>query len=586
MTPAEMLEWNSKPKPELFTQWSATNIMLLGGAFLFAVGWVRLGFTGAREMFPDLQARLASYGEYSAVILRFTLAWALLTAAFALETRVGNSLFQSPTLLAPDLELRLLRPDWMWLREAEILLGLMFLFGLYVRLAAAILLGVSVLALFLFGWDMVTYLTAVWGVGVYLLLQGPGSRYLPLPMPRVLQSLVDALAAVPRQRAQFLLRILAGLNFLYLGINFKVLQPNLTLGIIETYQVPILSPAPEFFVLLMAVVETSAGIFLLLGILMRPMSIFLLCAFIFFASFLEESFTAHMMFYGVMLTFIFNSAGHWRRSEATDKSARIVILGGGFSAIRAAMKLEKLRGAYSNVKVTLVSPSSEFLFGPMLPEVVGGSVQPANIVNPIRRILPATQVLEGRVEELDEDTSSLRVKRPDGGHMTLGYDELILAQQSEPDFNDVSGLAQHGHPIDGIGDALYLRQWVLKKLAQAEHFAPGDDRKGLLGFAVLGDGERACGTVMEISRLLNAAKSAYPGIDYKVISMYARGTSTREICGHVRELYGVEVSAELISTVKGWSGTRPSILRLVTPARDTSKSLAFGSNRVRVRSSG
>ena len=32
-----------------------------------------------------------------------------------------------------------------------------------------------------------------------------------------------------------------------------------------------------------------------------------------------------------------------------------------------------------------------------------------------------------------------------------------------------------------------------------------------------------------------------PGFDDKVISMYARGMSTREICAHVRELYGVEV---------------------------------------------
>jgi len=40
-----------------------------------------------------------------------------------------------------------------------------------------------------------------------------------------------------------------------------------------------------------------------------------------------------------------------------------------------------------------------------------------------------------------------------------------------------------------------------------------------------------------------------PGFDDKVISMYARGMSTREICGHVRELYAVEVSPELISKV-------------------------------------
>jgi putative transposase len=41
----------------------------------------------------------------------------------------------------------------------------------------------------------------------------------------------------------------------------------------------------------------------------------------------------------------------------------------------------------------------------------------------------------------------------------------------------------------------------------------------------------------------------FPGFDDKVISMYARGMSTREIVGHLRELYGIEVSPDLISAV-------------------------------------
>ncbi len=40
-----------------------------------------------------------------------------------------------------------------------------------------------------------------------------------------------------------------------------------------------------------------------------------------------------------------------------------------------------------------------------------------------------------------------------------------------------------------------------------------------------------------------------PGFDDKVIAMYARGMTTREIKAHVREMYGIEVSAELISKV-------------------------------------
>jgi putative transposase len=40
-----------------------------------------------------------------------------------------------------------------------------------------------------------------------------------------------------------------------------------------------------------------------------------------------------------------------------------------------------------------------------------------------------------------------------------------------------------------------------------------------------------------------------PGFDDKIVSMYARGMSVREIQGHLLELYGLEVSPELVSTV-------------------------------------
>lgn len=40
-----------------------------------------------------------------------------------------------------------------------------------------------------------------------------------------------------------------------------------------------------------------------------------------------------------------------------------------------------------------------------------------------------------------------------------------------------------------------------------------------------------------------------PGFDDKIISMYARGMSTRKITGHLRELYGIDASPDLISTI-------------------------------------
>jgi len=50
-------------------------------------------------------------------------------------------------------------------------------------------------------------------------------------------------------------------------------------------------------------------------------------------------------------------------------------------------------------------------------------------------------------------------------------------------------------------------------------------------------------------QLIGKYQRRFPGFDEKVISMYARGMSNREIVGHLREIYGVDVSPALISVV-------------------------------------
>jgi putative transposase len=49
--------------------------------------------------------------------------------------------------------------------------------------------------------------------------------------------------------------------------------------------------------------------------------------------------------------------------------------------------------------------------------------------------------------------------------------------------------------------------------------------------------------------LIGKYQRRLPGFNDKVISLYARGMSTREIQGHLEELYGTEVSPTLISAV-------------------------------------
>ena len=50
-------------------------------------------------------------------------------------------------------------------------------------------------------------------------------------------------------------------------------------------------------------------------------------------------------------------------------------------------------------------------------------------------------------------------------------------------------------------------------------------------------------------KLVPKGQTRLPGLDEKVISLYARGLSTREIQGHLEELYQVEISPPLISSV-------------------------------------
>lgn len=50
-------------------------------------------------------------------------------------------------------------------------------------------------------------------------------------------------------------------------------------------------------------------------------------------------------------------------------------------------------------------------------------------------------------------------------------------------------------------------------------------------------------------QLIAKYQRRFPGFDDKIVSMYARGMSTREIVGHLRDLYGIDVSPDLISAV-------------------------------------
>src|SRR5439155_25978856 len=186
----------------------------------------------------------------------------------------------------------------------------------------------------------------------------------------------------------------------------------------------------------MALVEGLSGALIMAGVLMRPLSIVLLTSFVFFSAILGESVFGHIIFYGLLVSFITNGDGRWRRPVARDKPGKIVILGGGLAGVHCAMRLERLLGEYTNATVTLVHNESYFLFQPLLPEVVGGRVQPGSIVNSIRRLCPRTQLLQGEITSIDHAARQVRLRLVSGETLAVDYDELVIAL--DPDA-DVSG---------------------------------------------------------------------------------------------------------------------------------------------------
>jgi putative transposase len=50
-------------------------------------------------------------------------------------------------------------------------------------------------------------------------------------------------------------------------------------------------------------------------------------------------------------------------------------------------------------------------------------------------------------------------------------------------------------------------------------------------------------------QLIAKYQRRFPGFDEKIVSMYARGMSVREIQGHLRDLYGLDASPDLVSAV-------------------------------------
>jgi len=108
---------------------------------------------------------------------------------------------------------------------------------------------------------------------------------------------------------------------------------------------------------------------------------------------------------------------------------RVLVLGGGFGGLYAALHLDKTIARDPDIEVTLVSRENFLLFTPMLPEVAAGDLDLTDIVSPLRQMLKHTNVLIADVESIDhvERRVTLAYGVNRAQKKILSYDHLLLA---------------------------------------------------------------------------------------------------------------------------------------------------------------
>ena len=189
---------------------------------------------------------------------------------------------------------------------------------------------------------------------------------------------------------------------------------------------------------------------------------------------------------------------------------KVVILGGGFAGLYAALELEKGLPRQADVDVTLVNRENFFLFTPMLHEVASGDLDPATIVNPVRKLLRRVSFYEARAVTIDLHNKTVTVEHGFDEHAhELHYDQIVLALGSTTQFFNLPGVEEHALTMKSLTDAVKLRNHLIAVLEEMDTKCARDQRHDLLSVVVAGGGFAGVETLASINDFLRHSMRFY-----------------------------------------------------------------------------
>jgi NADH dehydrogenase len=201
----------------------------------------------------------------------------------------------------------------------------------------------------------------------------------------------------------------------------------------------------------------------------------------------------------------------FRESQAMAK--RVLILGGGFGGIYAALRLEKLLRRRNDMEATLVTRDNFFLFTPMLHEIAASDLEVNTIVNPLRKLLRRVNTFIGTIDAIDIAARRVFATHGLDGHgHELAYDHVVLALGSGTNFFNLPGVEEFAVTMKSLSDAIELRNRIITHLEEANSECAAGERQPLLTFVVAGGGFAGVETLGAINDFMRDALPFYPNL--------------------------------------------------------------------------